>query len=74
MNPHWGGVDTPPTGSPLGWLFNTPLPQREFILSVFHRQQIDYRPNHQTLFLILTVESEKLFQKKSRSAKLAQLY
>jgi len=32
-------------------------PQREFILSVFHRQKIDYRPNHQTLFLILIVES-----------------
>jgi len=52
--PPLGGCWHPPTRSPLGWLFNTP--QREFILSVFHCQKIDYRPNHQILFLILTVQ------------------
>jgi len=32
-------------------------PRGSSFLSVFHPQKIDYRPNHQTLFLILTVES-----------------
>jgi len=50
-----GGVDTPPPG--VRWDGISTPPQREFILSVFHHQKIDYRPKHQTLFLILTVES-----------------
>jgi len=48
-----GGVLTPPSPA-VRWDGCSTPPQREFILSVFHRQKKDYRPNHQTLFLILT--------------------
>jgi len=55
MNPHWGVLKPPPPKA-IGMVVQHP-PQREFILSVFHRQKKYYRPNQQTLFLILTVEA-----------------